>query len=109
MGRWLSKEEREKRDARVAELYRQGVSPQSIFLRFGRVDIYSIIRKYGIEPKQRTVLSREEREKRDREIIKLYQSGLTYRAITQKLRLCGDSVVTAALKRHHIPLRGRLE
>lgn len=109
MGRWLPKEERDKRDAKIVELYQQGVSPQSISARFGQVDIYSTLRKHGIEAKQRTPLAREKREKRDQEIIKLYQSGLTYRAIVKKLGLGYDNAVSDALRRHHIPLRGRLK
>jgi len=107
MGRWLPKEEREKRDKKIVELYQQGISTQSISARFGQVDIYSTLRRHGIEPSQRIQPPREERDRKDQEIIKLYQSGATYRAIIQSLGLSGASAVTYALARHQIPLRGR--
>ena len=51
MSRWLPKKERDKRDKKVVELYQQGVSQQNIHLRFGEVDITSILRKYGLQVK----------------------------------------------------------
>jgi len=53
MGRWLPKEEREKRDKKIIELYQQGVSYQAIFLRFG-VNVNDLLKRRGMEFNRRS-------------------------------------------------------
>jgi len=53
MGRWLPKEEREKRDKKIIELYQQGVSYQAIFLRFG-VNVGDLLKRRGMEVNRRS-------------------------------------------------------
>ena len=48
MGRWLPREEREKRDKKAIELYRSGISSTNIRLRLG-IDIFMILRRDGIK------------------------------------------------------------
>ena len=50
--RLSSRKEREERDRKVVELYQQGISPANIRIRFGNIDVYKILKKYGVRSDQ---------------------------------------------------------
>ena len=49
-------------------------------------------------------LPKQEREKRDRKVVELYQSGLAYAAIVQRCGLSGDGDIRSILKRYGVQL-----